>query len=533
MSRRHGWSAPLLTALLLVLLPAAASGTASFAVEDDAALSSGDVLGRAAVLSPDGLFGIFASSKPPPNRVVKVDLATLTRSASLDLSGIDRLLSAVSDGTYAYFGSIATSGTSVVPGRVVKVDISGASPTYVGDISLGAGSLISAVIDPEGDFAYFGTNDTPARIIKVQLSGATCSGGETCGGMAVAGSLTLVTGENALHSAVIAPDGKYAYFGTFTSPARIVKIDLSGSHPVRSQAIELDPGENLAYSAVMEQDGSRAHFGLLTSPGRVVTVDLTGSLPVRDGALTLEPGEDSLVSAVLADTGGAAFFGTNTNPAQVVKVDLAGPSPQRVGGIDVGAAGTGGAVALLVAADRGFAVTAATSGSVSRVVRFGLGLTEFSAPPTSGPTLIVSCGPEQLAVGVAVDCTVDGGPPEFDIVWAAATNPRFAEGVVRTDVDGKGTFRFIAPRAAAGATITVEMVAWTLPEPIGMVAGIVPSSVPAGAGPSPSPAPLFLVLVAVLLAYATSQTLPASSSARRSAGFDAFARSTWSRTRSS
>src|SRR5258708_32801844 len=45
------------------------------------------------------------------------------------------------------------------------------------------------------------------------------------------GALTLNAGEFALRSAVIDPAGGFAYFGTFSSPAMMVKVRLSYSNP--------------------------------------------------------------------------------------------------------------------------------------------------------------------------------------------------------------------------------------------------------------------------------------------------------------
>jgi hypothetical protein len=82
--------------------------------------------------------------------VVKVNLATMQRVGAVTLEpGEDRLWSAVSDGTHAYFG------TSTEPGRVVKVNL--ATMQRVGAVTLepGEGFLYAAVSD--GTHAYFGT----------------------------------------------------------------------------------------------------------------------------------------------------------------------------------------------------------------------------------------------------------------------------------------------------------------------------------------------------------------------------------------
>lgn len=61
-------------------------------------------------------------------------------------------------------------------------------------------------------------------------------------------------------------------------------------------------------------------------------------------------------------------------------------------------------------------------------------------------------------------------------------------GEVLPDADGVGTFSFTAP-AAVGATLTVELVAWDAPTPVGTVTGPVPTVVRAGGGPGRVPWP--------------------------------------------
>ncbi|GAI38889.1 unnamed protein product, partial [marine sediment metagenome] len=62
----------------------------------------------------------------------------------------------------------------------------------------------------------------------------------------------------------------------------------------RTGAIELVSGENSLRCAVVDQPNGFAYFGTLTSPGRVVKVDLSTFL--RVGAITLDVGENQLVS---------------------------------------------------------------------------------------------------------------------------------------------------------------------------------------------------------------------------------------------
>lgn len=97
---------------------------------------------------------------------------------------------------------------------------------------------------------------------------------------------------------------------------------------------------------------------------------------------------------------------------------------------------------------------------------------------TLTPAPVVTCAPAPPPAGGTARCTVSGAPPEFDILWRAATNPAFAQGVVTTGTDGTGTFGVMVPRDAAGRTLTVELVAWTTPLEVGVVSGPVPGGGP-------------------------------------------------------
>ena len=346
-----GWLLHLAVASMILMgLPAAASGGGSFERTAAVGLESGEDVPISAVIDPAGNSAYFGTNTSPgrvvkidlatmtrvdavtlaagegflwsaiigssgthayfgtctnPGRVIEVELATMTRTRSVTLaSGDNCLVSAVTDGDHGYFG------TDSNPGRVVKVDL--ATMTRVGAIDLESGEnqLKAAVIDPDGTYAYFGTDNTaPARVIKVRLAGATCAGGVACGGMGRVEGLTLNSGEIRLRSAVIDPDGTHAYFGTDTSPGRVVKVELEGM--TRVGAIELDADEDQLFSAV--SDGTSAYFGALTAPGRIVKVGLGGSVSAPAGSFDLGVSD----SAPTVDGGGALAVGATLRAPDV------------------------------------------------------------------------------------------------------------------------------------------------------------------------------------------------------------------------
>ena len=134
-------------------------------------------------------------------------------------------------------------------------------------------------------------------------------------------ALTLGTEQDLVRSAVIDTANGFAYFGTFTDPGRIVKVDLGTFQAV--DEIVLEPNENKLRSAVIDTANGYAYFGTSTQPGRVVKIDLNTF--TRVGAITLNAGEDYLESAAIDPTdglGGVLYFSTYTSPIEVVKIDL-------------------------------------------------------------------------------------------------------------------------------------------------------------------------------------------------------------------
>ena len=222
---------------------------------------------------------------------------------------------------YAYFG---TDTSQAEDGRVVKVDINPARPfEQVGLATMNSGEnkLLCGVIDVPNGYAYFGTYNTPARIIKVALGTGSADPVRL-------GSTLLSTGEDNLRCAVIDPAHGYAYFGTGTSPAKIIKVALGtgAALPTPVGTLILNTGENQLASAVIDTEANLAWFGTDTTPARVIKVSLgTGdSPPEYYGTLSLT-GEKQC-RAVAGDPGnGYAHFGaqqsSNSYP-RVIRVAL-------------------------------------------------------------------------------------------------------------------------------------------------------------------------------------------------------------------
>jgi len=134
------------------------------------------------------------------------------------------------------------------------------------------------------------------------------------------GAVTLAAGED--NGASIAVAGRYAYVSIYTSPTRVVVVDISTpSAPARVGAVTLAVGEDSALSIAVA--GRYAYVSTNTSPVRVVVLDIsTPSAPTRIGAVTLALGEDN--SRSIAVAGRYAYVSTFTSPARVIAVDIRG-----------------------------------------------------------------------------------------------------------------------------------------------------------------------------------------------------------------
>ena len=215
-----------------------------------------------AVIDPAGRYAYFGTDdQTAPVSIVKVDLATFQRVGAIVSETENQLRSGVIDpsGNYAYFGaSQPASGL----GAIIKVDLR--SFQRVG-VLLVTGSaekqLLSAVMDPAGNFAYFGTASgslmAAAHVVKVDLRT-----------FSRAGALVLDLDEQRLETAVIDPAGRFAYFGTDAvaqqgpagaTPDRVVKVDLRSFE--RASAIVLPDDERQLHTAVIDPQGTYAYFG--------------------------------------------------------------------------------------------------------------------------------------------------------------------------------------------------------------------------------------------------------------------------------
>lgn len=289
-------------------------------------LAHTDYVGATAI-DPAGRYAYFGGSdNARGDTITKVDLATFEEAGDIQTDGFGSgYASAVVDpaGHYAYFG------TYTDPGVIVKIDLS--TFQQVASITLQDQEeyfLDAAVMDPAGRYAYF-FGYTSGKIIKVDLDTFT-----------VADRLTLPASLSHPITAVVDPDGRYAYAGIFprfSEPGQILRIDLASFQLAGS--VVMTENERPT-SSVIDAQGRYAYFGTFGTDderGQIVRIDT--STFTQAGEITLDEGETDLTSAVIDPSGAFAYFGANTRPGQIVRIDLG--AFERAGAITLQGAGEG------------------------------------------------------------------------------------------------------------------------------------------------------------------------------------------------
>jgi len=220
--------------------------------------------------------------------------------------GESHLLSAAIDAGrgYAYFA------TNTDPAKVIKIDLN--TFTKVATLELDYENARAAVIDTSGSthYLYIGHNESPGRVTKIDLNTFEIDD-------------VLNTGDDGkkITSGAIDTAEGYLYFGTYTGSARVVKVDLSTfSH---EDTLWLSGDNNKAVSMVIDtsHETHYAYVGCEVNPGRVVKVNLD---TFRKEGRGLSTGSEKkhLRSASIDMANGYLYFTSRSDNAFFVRVDL-------------------------------------------------------------------------------------------------------------------------------------------------------------------------------------------------------------------
>lgn len=409
------------TALTGVLLWAAAStgavSASTFERVGAIVLASGEQELNSAVIAPDGAHAYFGTFTAP-GRIVKVDLATFERVDALTLATGENVLQAGvidPDGRFAYFG------TYTDPGMVVKVDLLTfervAALTFEDE-----GQVLSALMAPDGSFAYFGTADSPGKIVKVDLSTFQPAG-------------VLELAEALGGGAAIDPAGTSAFVTTrLGSPGALLKVDLASFEQVDSVELVADQQVGPALAAVaVDPAGTAAYVATYTSPAKVLKVDL-GTFTLV-GTLTLGTGDEYLRTAVIDPAGAYAYFGALFN--RVIRVDLT--NFERLDAVALNSDEFPWSAVMDPIG--GFMYLGTVASSPGKVVKIA---TPTPTPPSSdneGPVtsgVVLDPNPASVVTDVAVSALVDDGSTGGSAISGAEY--RINDGAFVPLVASDGTF---------------------------------------------------------------------------------------------
>ncbi|ANB19696.1 Endonuclease/exonuclease/phosphatase [Dokdonella koreensis DS-123] len=241
-------------------------------------------------------------------RVGKVDLSTMTLLGTSQLSHYAQTFRIDPQGRYGY--------TSSDEGLVEKIDL--ATLQVVGRVQTGLQYLQSSTIDPAGRYLYLGTMTAPANVARIDL--ATFQW---------AGMITFPPHVVGFRSAVMAPDGSTAYFGTYSNPSYapyVAKVDLASFQPGTVLHMGID-SVGLGTAAI-DAAGRYAYFGAATKPARLLKVDLSTFTAAE--SLVFDGDDNGLLSLALDSGGDYAYAGTLNAPGRVIKVALRDPVPDRL-----------------------------------------------------------------------------------------------------------------------------------------------------------------------------------------------------------
>ena len=265
---------------------------------------------QTSVLDPNtGL--IYFGRRTTTANVLKLDPSSDTFVDSVDMPlSTSRYTTGFidTDNDYGYFAySNFEYSAPLSHGGVARVKLSDLSDQGLLAFNTLEDNISSVAVDKTNGFAYFGTNTEPALIVKVDLNT-----------FSRVGSITLPVGEGLLQSAVMDEANGFAYFGS--ANGKIVKIDTSTFTEAGDSPLVL--ANNLSTGAAIDPTNSVAYFG--TTINQVVKVDINPGntfAETGDSPLVLNGGEDIVTAISLDLPGGLAYFSLD-NSARVVKYDL-------------------------------------------------------------------------------------------------------------------------------------------------------------------------------------------------------------------
>jgi hypothetical protein len=180
----------------------------------------------------------------------------------------------------------------------------------VATLDPGEDGAVNFVVDGNGTYAYLGTWTSPGKIVQVQLSN-----------MARVKAVPLNNGEDLIWPAAIDNVHGFAYFGTHVGKNTFVKFRLPDL--VRVGSVEL-PLDKSLICAVIDPNAGFAYLGTDASPGPGAIIKIRLSDMTRIGAILLDDNQclERAFTGVIDPTGGYAYFGNYNGPGKIYRIRL-------------------------------------------------------------------------------------------------------------------------------------------------------------------------------------------------------------------
>jgi len=264
-------------------------------------------------------YGYYLTASNPAT-IVKYDLENLTKVQELTFSTNGTVTAADIDQTNN-FGYIAVKARSTSP-TIIKLNLGTGngvmSESGVFSPGVSSQTINQIAIDENNNLGYAITssNDQALAIIKFKLPTLT---------QTALVNLNTVNNVQAT-SKILDSSNKFMYLSTNESPVKILKIDLNTDEnqpPQDVNSMSLESNESVIdQAAAYDSNTGYAYFGTKTTPAKIIKIDINPNRTFqRIAALTLN--ENGLQgNAILDSENSVAYFANNENPAKIIKIDL-------------------------------------------------------------------------------------------------------------------------------------------------------------------------------------------------------------------
>lgn len=265
------------------------------------------------VVDSQGEFAFIASATS--GKIFKFQLSNLEVIESIDMAGVSNYSTAFIDpaGTYAYFG------TDTAPSKIVRLKLDDSTTTTL-TLQEGNDYLRTGFIDSDGSYAYFGLGTSPGKVAKVNLTS-----------FSLELTLNFQSTEVDIRASAYNPIHNHGYFATNTQIGTVVRVDLAGLSRLGAITFSLNAGPG--YAAVFSSAGApAAYFGTWSSPGKIIRFTASPFAEDLSGSLNLPNGEYFVGSSAVSPDGVYGYFLAGVAPdMRLVKVNLV--NMERIGSL--------------------------------------------------------------------------------------------------------------------------------------------------------------------------------------------------------